>query len=195
MKENVMHSRYLWALPLVLLLAGARHPTPSVVLVKQTDLIRTTLGGATQFFVRKVTIGKDDLARIRKQVDFSPEDPSVPFYLGKTAEGGLAGVVLFPQVNTIHGPIEVGLTMGPDGRIASAVVTKATVETRPWVEEATAAGLMKRFQGMKYGDDVKPALEPLSPGKIGQMPYFEAQVIAATVRQGLVLYHLLFHEA
>ena len=190
-----MHSRYLWALPLALLLAGARHPTPSVVLVKQTDLIRTTLGGATQFFVRKVTIGKDDLARIRREVDFSPEDPSVPFYLGKTAEGTLAGVVLFPQVNTIHGPIEVGLTLGPDGSIISAVVTKATVETRPWVEEVAAAGLMKRFQGMRYGDDVKRALEPLSPGKIGQMPYFEAQVIAAAVHQGLVLHHMLFHES
>jgi hypothetical protein len=194
MKENVMHSRYLWALPLALLLAGARHPTPSVVLVKQTDLIRTTLGGAKQFFVRTVTIGKDDLARIRKEVDFSPEDPNLRFYLGKTEEGTLAGVVLFPQVNTIHGPIEVGLTLGPDGSIISAVVTKATVETRPWVEEAAAAGLMKRFQGMRYGDDLKRALEPLSPGQIGQMPYFEAQVIAATVRQGLVLYHLLFHE-
>jgi hypothetical protein len=194
MKENVMHSRYLWALPLALLLAGARHPTPSVVLVKQTDLIRTTLGGAKQFFVRTVTIGKDDLARIRKEVDFSPEDPNLRFYLGKTEEGTLAGVVLFPQVNTIHGPIEVGLTLGPDGSIISAVVTKATVETRPWVEEAAAAGLMKRFQGIRYGDDLKRALEPLSPGQIGQMPYFEAQVIAATVRQGLVLYHLLFHE-
>ena len=41
---------------------------------------------------------------------------------------------------------------------------------------------------------MKRALESLSPGQIGQMPYFEAQVIAATVRQGLVLYHLLFHE-
>jgi hypothetical protein len=194
MKENVMHSRYLWALPLALLLAGARHPTPSVVLVKQTDLIRTTLGGAKQFFVRKVSIGKDDLARIRKEVDFSPEDPTLRFYLGKTEDGTLAGVVLFPQVNTIHGPVEVGLTLGPDGSIISAVVTKATVETRPWVEEAAAAGLMKRFQGMRYGDDLKRALEPLSPGQIGQMPYFEAQVIAGTVRQGLVLYHLLFHE-
>jgi hypothetical protein len=195
MKENVMHSRYLWALPLALLLAGARHPTPSVVLVKQTDLIRTTLGEAKRFFVRKVTIGKDDLARIRKEVDFSPEDPNLSFYLGKTEDGALAGVVLFPQVNTMHGPIEVGLTLGADGSITSAVVTKATVETRPWVEEAAAAGLMKRFQGMRYGDGVKQALEPLSPGQIGQMPYFEAQVIAATVRQGLVLYHLLFHEA
>jgi hypothetical protein len=41
---------------------------------------------------------------------------------------------------------------------------------------------------------VKRALEGPSPGKIGQMPYFEAPVIAAIVHQGLVLYHLLFHE-
>ena len=189
-----MYPRYFWALPLMLLV-GARHPTPTVVLVKQTDLIRATLDGAKQFFVRKVTIGKDDLARIRKEVDFSPEDPDLSFYVGKTGEGKLVGVVLFPQVNTIHGPIEVGLTLKPDGTIASAVVTKASVETKPWVEEAVAAGLLKRFQGMGYGDDVKRALGQLSPGQIGQMPYWEAGVIAAAVQQGLVLYHMLFHEA
>ncbi|MFL5403322.1 MAG: hypothetical protein ACJ8BF_10955 [Gemmatimonadales bacterium] len=191
-----MHSRYLGALPLALLLAGARHPTPTVVLVKQTDVIRTTLEDAKQFYVRNVTIGKDDFAQIRREVkDFSPEDPNLRFYLGKTGAGQLSGVVLFPQVNTIHGPIEVGLTLSRDGSIKSAVVTKATVETRPWVEGATAAGLMKRFQGMRYGDDVNRALQPLSRGAIGQMPYFEAQVIAAAVLQGLVLYHVLFHEA
>jgi len=186
-----MYPRYLWALPLALLL-GARHPT--VVLVKETDVIRTTLEGAKQFFVRKVTIGKDDLARIRKEVDFSPEDPELSFYLGKNGEGKLVGVVFFPQVNTMHGPVEVGLTMRPDGSIASAVVAKATVETKPWVEEAVAAGLLKRFQGLRYGADVKRALGQLSPGQIGQMPYWEAGVIAAAVQQGLVLYHTLFHE-
>ena len=189
-----MFARYLSPLLLALLL-GARHPTPTVVLVKQTDAIRMALGGAKQFFVRKVTIGKDDLARIRKEVDFSPENPDLSFYLGKTGEGKLVGVTLFPQVNTMHGPIEVGLTLKPDGTVASAVVTKATVETKPWVEEAVATGLLKRFQGMRYGDDVKRALGELSPGQIGQMPYWEAGVIAAAVQQGLVLYHMLFHEA
>jgi hypothetical protein len=193
MKEDVMYPRYLWALPLALLL-GARHPTPTVVLVRQTDLIRTALDGAKQFFVRKVTIGKDDLARIRREVDFSPEDPDLSFYLGKTGEGTLVGVVLFPQVNTMHGPIEVGLTLRPDGTVASAVVTKATVESKPWVEEAVAAGLLQRFQGLRYGDDVKRALGQLSPGQTGQMPYWEAGVIAAAVHQGLVLHHALFHE-
>jgi hypothetical protein len=194
MKENLMYSRYTWPLLLTLLLAAARHPTPTVVLVKQTDVIRTALGGATQFFVRKVTIGKDDLAKIRREADFSPEDPDLNFYLGKSGEGKLVGVTLFPQVNTMHGPIEIGLTLKPDGTIASAVVTQATVETKPWVEEAVASGLMKRFQGMRSGDDVKRALAPLS-GKMGQMPYWEAEVIAAAVQQGLVLHHTLFHEA
>jgi hypothetical protein len=187
-----MYARYTWPL-LLALLVGARHPTPTVVLVKQTDLLRSALGGggARQFFVRKVTIGKDDLARIRKEVDFSPEDPDLSFYLGKDGAGKLVGISLFPQVNTMHGPIEVGLTLKPDGSVASAVVTKATVETKPWVEEAVAAGLPQRFQGLRYGDDVKRALSPLA-GRIGQMPYFEAGVIAAAVRQGLVLYHTLF---
>jgi hypothetical protein len=193
MKENAMYSRYLGVLSLALLL-GARHPTPTVVLVKQADLIRTTLPGAKQFFVRNVTIGKDDLAQIRRDVNYTPEDPDLKFYLGKTENGKVDGIVVFPQVNTIHGPIEVGLTLGPDGKVTSAVVTKATVETRPWVEEAVSAGLMKRFQGMRYGDEVNQAIAPLS-GRIGQMPYFTAEVIAAAVKQGLVLHHQLFKNA
>lgn len=188
-----MQLRTVWALALPLL-AAAHHPTPTVVLVKQTDLIRRTLAGATQFFVRKVTIGKDDLAQIRKEVEFSPEDPDVSFYLGKSANGGMEGVVFFPQVNTMHGPIEVGLTLAPDGSIASAVVTKATVETKPWVEQAVAAGLMQRFKGMRYGDDVNRALEGVSADRMGAMPYWEAQVITTAVHHGLVLYHVLFRE-
>jgi hypothetical protein len=186
-----MYPRYLFALPLALLL-GARHPTPTVVIVKQTDAIRMAQGGATQFFVRKVTIGKDDLARIRKEVDFSPENPDLSFYLGKTGEGKLVGVTLFPQVNTMHGPLEVALTINPDGSVASAVVTKATVETKPWVDEAVATGLMKRFQGMRSGDDMKRALEGLSQGQIGHMPYWTGETIAAAVQQGLVLHQMLF---
>ena len=185
-----MISPYFRVLPLALLLA-ARHPTPTVVLVKQTDLIRTTLPAAQQYFVRRVTIGKDDLAQIRHDVAYTPEDPNVNFYLGKTDAGKVAGVVLFPQVNTMHGPIEVGLTLSPDGVVTSAVVTKATVETQPWVEEATSAGLMKRFQGIRYGVDVTQAIAPLS-GRLGHMSFFEAEVIASAVKQGLVMYHQLF---
>jgi len=188
-----MDRRTLW-LPALALLAAAHHPTPTVVLAKQADVIKATLEGATKFFVRKVTLGKDDLARIQKEVDYSPQDPDVTFYLGTTENGKLAGVVLFPQVNTSHGPIEVGLAINPDGTVVRAVVTKATVETKPWVEQAVAAGLTRRFQGLRHGDDVSGAFKEISAGQIGQMPYWEATVIASAVKQGLVLHHLLFHE-
>jgi len=188
-----MDRRILW-LPALALLAAAHHPTPTVVLAKQADVIKATLPSATKFFVRKVTLGKDDLARIQKEVDFSPQDPDVTFYLGTTEAGKLAGVVLFPQVNTAHGPIEVGLTINPDGTVASVVVTKASVETKPWVEQAVAAGLTRRFQGLRYGDDVSGAYAQISAEQVGQMSYWEATVVASAVKQGLVLHHYLFRE-
>jgi len=188
-----MRSRLLWALAVPALLA-AHHPTPTVVLVKQADLIRRTLPGATQFFLRDVTIGKADLGRIQEQIDFTPDDPDVKFYLGKRADGQPAGTVFFPQVNTAHGPLEVGLTMTPDGVIASAVVTKATVETKPWVEEAVATGLLERFRGMRYGDSLETALSGVAPDRMARMSYYEAEVITTAVHHGLVLYQELFRD-
>jgi hypothetical protein len=189
-----MRIRLSAALGALVLLVPFRHPTPTVVLAKQGDVIRTSLPAARQFFVRKVTIGKDDLARIRKEVEFTPDDPDCQFFLGKAADGAAAGVVLFPQVNTSHGPLEVGLALKPDGTIASVTVTKATAETRPWVERALSTGLAKRFQGLRYGDDVGAVLKTTSADQIGEMPFYEAQVISTAVHHGLVLHHVLFHD-
>jgi len=188
-----MRARMLWLCALPLFVA-AHHPTPTVVLVQKTDLIRRTLPQATQFFLKTVSIGKEDLARIRREIDFTPDDPDVKFYVGRTSDGSSAGVVFFPQVNTMHGPIEVGLTMTPDGKIANAAVTTATVETKPWVEEAIAAGLLDRFKGMSYGDSVETALRAPRLARSGEMPRYEAEVIATAVHHGLVLYHDLFEE-
>ena len=114
-----------------MVLGAAAHPTPKVVLVRHADFIRQTIPGAKGYFVRTVTIGKEDLATIRKAGDFTPDDPDVQFFLGQGDGGATVGVVLFQQVDTPHGPIEVGLTLGPDGAIADAAVTTATVETKP----------------------------------------------------------------
>ncbi|HEY7637247.1 MAG TPA: hypothetical protein VH763_16970 [Gemmatimonadales bacterium] len=176
-----------------LTLGTAAHPTPKVVLVKHADFIRQTMAGATQYFVRTVTIGKQDLAAIRKSADFTPDDPDVQFFLGQNQGGKTVGVSLFQQVNTPHGPIEVGLTFGPDGAIASAVVTTATVETKPWVQEATGAGLMKRFVGLRQGDDTRKALT--NGNGLNGMPEYMAELIATAVGRGLVLYGTLYKES
>ena len=164
-------------------LGAAAHPTPKVVLVKHADFIRQTVGGAKQYFVRTVSIGKEDLAAIRRAGDFTPADPDVQFFLGQGADGAMAGVVLFQQVDTPPGPLEVGLTFGPDGKVAHAMVTTATVETKPWVQQATATGLMKRFVGLRPGDDPRKALAGAGGGLNG-MPAYMAELIATAVGGG-----------
>jgi hypothetical protein len=174
-------------------LGTAAHPTPKVVLIKHADFIRQTIPGATQYFVRTVTIGKQDLAAIRKSGDFTPDDPDVQFFLGQGQGGKTVGVSLFQQINTPHGPIEVGLTFDPKGAIASAVVTTATVETKPWVQEAIGTGLMKRFVGTREGDDTRKALQGTTG--LSGMPEYMAELIATAVGRGLVLYQTLYRES
>ena len=173
------------------LLAAAAHPSPKVVLVKHADYIRQTLSGAKQYFVRTVDIGKQDLAAIRQQSDFTPDDPDVQFYLGQADGGTPVGAVLFQQVDTPHGPLEIGITFGPDGSITRAGVTTATVETKPWVQEAIATGLMDKFTGMKPGDDPGKALGTVQ-GKLGGMPQYMAELIATAVGRGMTLYATLY---
>lgn len=170
--------------------AGA-HPTPKVVLMKHADFIRQSLPGATQYFLRTVSIGKDDLAAIRKASDYTPEDPDVQFYLGQGDGGKPVGAVLFQQVDTPHGPLEVGLAFGADGKIIHAAATTATVETKPWVQEAVAAGLMDRFTGMRSGDDPRKALSGLD-GKLGGMSSYMSELIATAVGRGVLLYSTLY---
>lgn len=179
------------ALALVGALGAAAHPSPKVVLMKHADFIRNTLSGAKQYFVRTVDIGKQDLAAIRQASDYTPEDPDVQFYLGQGDGGAPVGVVLFQQVDTPHGPLEVGLTVGPDGAITKAMVTTATVETKPWVQEAVATGLMDHFTGMRAGDNPRKALGSVQ-GKLGGMPEYMAELIATAVGRGMVLYSTLY---
>ena len=180
-------------LAVVLALSVAAHPTPKVVLVKHADFIRQSIAGARKYAVRTVTIGKQDLNAIRQAGDFTPDDPDVQFFLGQDGGGKTVGVALFQQVNTPHGPVEVGLTFAPDGTIASAVVTTATVETKPWVQEATASGLMKQFVGMRQRDDTGKALQRVTG--LGGMPQYMAELITTAVGRGLVLYDTLYKES
>jgi hypothetical protein len=173
------------------LLGAAVHPSPKVVLVKHADYIRQTLAGARQYFVRTVDIGKEDLAAIRQRADYTPDDPDVQFYLGQGDGGAPVGVVLFQQVDTPHGPLEVGLAFGSDGAISRATVTTCTVETKPWVMQAVGTGLMEKFAGMKQGSDPRTALGEVQ-GKLGGMPAYMAELIATAVGRGMVMYSTLY---
>ena len=170
------------------------HITPTVVITKQADAIKAGIPGATQFFVRTVTIGEDDFQAL-SEGGFRPDEEAVKFYYGQSANGTLQGVMVFPQVNTTqHGPLEIGLALAPDGTVRSVAVTKATVETKPWVQAAVASGLLQRFAGMRAGADARSALSAVSKDAIGDMPYYVAGLIAQDVARGLAYYQALYAE-
>ncbi len=179
------------ALTVLVLIGATPHITPTVVLVKEADLIKRTVP-ASRYFLRTVQIGRADFAKIRQEGGFEPDADKVKFFYGTDSSGKKAGVVLFPQVNTQHGPLEVGLTMNDDGTVRNATVTKATVETKPWIMKAVQAGLMPSFRGMRYGDDPARALRGLSADSLGAMPYYMAEVAASAVQRGLVYYDVLY---
>jgi hypothetical protein len=186
-----MKVRSIFPVLLAVPLLALAHPTPVVKLVEHSDAIRQSLKGADRFFLHTVTIGKSDLATIRRSVNFTPDDPNVQFYVGKKSDGTDVGVVLFTQANTVHGPVEVALAMTPDRTIAKVTVTRATVETKPWVQEAIATGFLDHMRGLSVTDNPGSAVIPLK-GRLGAMPYFEAEVIGAAVKKGLVLYGVLY---
>ena len=131
-------------------IAAMLHITPVVVLVKRPDAVQALLPGADAYVAREVHLSGTDAHRLHEAVDWSPEDGVLVFY-GGTAGSTSVGALEFVRVDTPHGPIEVAVGFTPQGAVRGVVVTKATVEMKPWVLEAVAAGLTDHYRGLKPG--------------------------------------------
>ncbi len=131
-------------------IAALLHITPAVVLVKRPDAVQALLPGADAYVAREVHLSGTDAHRLHEAVDWSPEDGVLVFY-GGTAGSTSVGALEFVRVDTPHGPIEVAVGFTPQGAVRGVVVTKATVEMKPWVLEAVAAGLTDHYRGLKPG--------------------------------------------
>src|SRR6266581_2238578 len=131
-------------------IAALLHITPVVVLVKRPDAVQALLPGADAYTAREVHLSAADAHRLHEAVDWSPEDGVLVFYEG-TAGSTTVGALEFLRVDTPHGPIEVAVGFTPQGAVRGVVVTKATVEMKPWVLEAVAAGLTDHYRGLRPG--------------------------------------------
>src|SRR5256885_9197869 len=127
-------------------IAALLHITPVVVLVKRPDAVHALLPGADAYVAREVHLSAADAHRLHEAVDWSPEDGVLVFY-GGTAGSTSVGALQFVRVDTPHGPIEVAVGFTPQGAVRGVVVTKATVEMKPWVLEAAAARLSHHHPG------------------------------------------------
>src|SRR5437016_3978903 len=140
-------------------IAALLHITPIVVLVKRPDAVQALLPGADAYVAREVHLSGTDAHRLHEAVDWSPEDGVLVFY-GGTAGSTSVGALEFVRVDTPHGPIEVAVGFTPRGAVRGVVVTKATVEMKPWVLEAGAAGPTDHYRGLKPAAVPVPTRSP-----------------------------------
>lgn len=161
------------------------HVTPTVELVKRVDVVRQMFPAADAWFERELHLSDRDAHKLHEAVDWSPEDGVLRFYTGKHG-GAAVGALVFVRVDTPHGPVEVAVGFTPDGAIASVVVTKATVETKPWVLAAVRAGLCEHYKGMRPGA-VPQAAEQIR-GVVGELPAYMGTEIDKGVQRALVAY-------
>lgn len=176
---------------MIRLIAGAvlgavlLHVTPTVILVKRPEAVQTLLPGAETFVADELHLSDADAHRLHEVVDWSPEDGVLTFYTGK-AGAHVIGALLFVRVDTPHGPVEVAVGFDPAGTVSGVVVTKATVETRPWVLEAVRAGLTDHYRGLKAG--AVPSGAAALPDGVGSLARYIAGEVDKGVGRALAAY-------
>jgi hypothetical protein len=183
-----------------LLLAAAivlLHITPTVVLVKREDAVKSILPAATAFTARDIRLSGPDAHRLHEALDWGPDDGRLTFYTGR--KGSVAvGSLTFVRVDTPHGPLEVAVGFGTDGAVLRVEVTKATVESKAWVLEAVRSGVLDQYSGLRSGmgaDLQVVAKTPALPGgpqsyrgKVGQMAGYMLEQIDKGVQRAVVSY-------
>lgn len=167
------------------------HITPVVVLIKRPTAVQTLLPADT-YLQRDLHLSDGDAHRMHEVVDWSPEDGVLTFYLGRTGSRTV-GALQFVRVDTPHGPIEVAVGFTPEGAIRRVLVTKATVEMKPWVLDAEAAGLLGSYAGLKPGESAAGAAA--IAGKSSKLAEYVSGEVDKGVTRALTAYRLFYRPA
>src|SRR5438445_10869818 len=173
-------------------IAAVLHITPAVVLVKRPAAVQALLPGADAYFAREVHLRTPDANRLHKAVDWSPEDGVLTFYVGRTGSAAV-GALEFVRGDTPHGPIEVAVGFTPQGTVRGVIVTKATVEMKPWVLEAVAAGLTNHYRELKPGEVPRGAAA--LAGHTGSLAEYIAGEVDKGVARALAAYGTFYRTA
>ena len=125
-------------------------------------------------------------------MDWSPENDVLTFYLGRSGNADV-GTLEFVRVDTPHGPLEVAVGFTPAGAIRDVLVTKATVEMKPWVQDAESAGLLRSYAGLQPAQ--APAGAAAVTGKTGSLAVYVAGEVDKGVQRALTAYSLFYRPS
>src|SRR5882672_1478407 len=173
-------------------IAALLHITPVVVLVKRPDAVQTLLPGADAYVASEVHLSAKDAHRLHQGVDWRPEDGVLVCY-GGTAGTTSVGALEFVRVDTPRGPIEVAVGFTPQGAVRGVVVTKATVEMKPWVLEAVASGLTDHYRGLKPGGEAPGGAAGIA-SRAGNLAAYVAGEVDKGVARALAAYGAFYNH-
>jgi hypothetical protein len=165
------------------------HITPTVTLMERPEVVSRLLDGADRFTAREVHLSSADERRLRDAAGWTPPDDVLTFYIGRRADR-VEGVLVFMRVDSPHGPMEVAVGFDKTGAIRGVEVTKATVETKPWIVEALRAGLTDHYRGL--AGDASPAAAGTVKGKVGTMAEYMAELVDRGVAHAGAAYRLFY---
>jgi len=169
--------------------AALLHITPTVVLLKRNEVVARLLPGADQFTARELHLSSADSKQLHDAAGWEPADGVITFYVGKH-EQREQGSLLFVRVDSPHGPLEVAVGFEPAGTIRGVEVTKATVETKPWVSEALKAGLTAQYRGLAL--TAMPGGAAKVRPQVGAMPAYMAELVDKGVMHAAATYRLFY---
>jgi len=152
------------------------HITPNVELVRKGDFLKENLPGATKFFERRLMIAGADGEAIRRATGWSPTEEDTKVYVGRDAQGGLVGTVVFLWIPSEHGPVGVAVAFDASRRIRRAAVTDVGSEPLAWVRPIVEGDGLKALEGLE--PDRRPDPARLAPPGSGSMTRYYAKVVA-----------------
>lgn len=184
-----VHPRALAALVLCSLAAAATllaHITPPVILMSEREAVQGLLASAKKFSVRELRLTSGEKRQIEQQWHWKPTEDFYRFYMGRDAEGKLLGAVIFVTDYTIHGPVQVAVGIGPDGKVSGAHVIEVSEETYSWVKPLVDL----HFSRWYVGQDCKAHCEAMQAGieTLHPMCHFYAEILTSLVQRGSILY-------
>jgi hypothetical protein len=163
---------------------AAAHMTPPVVLLTDRDAVAGLLSGARRLFAREVRLTPAEREAIRGQTGWSPDEDFYRFYVGRDEQGRLLAAATFLTEFTIHGPVRVAVSLGPDGKVRGARVVELSEETYPWLKPLLDQDFTREF----VGQDGRGRFGVAAGG--GDMARTYGQVVANLVRRAAVLYEI-----
>jgi len=169
--------------------AALLHITPTVVLLKRADAVARLLPGAETFSARELHLSRADARSLHDAAGWEPADGVITFYVGRRQQQE-NGALLFMRVDSPHGPFELAVGFAANGTIRGVEVTKATVETKPWITEALRAGLTAEYRGLAAG--AAPAGAAKVKATVGAMPAYMAELVDKGVMHAAAAYRLFY---